>query len=156
MLARGNSKLGRRVYTFSLPAGGTCPGQSPLCAANCYAGAGHFLRGSVQAVYRRNLRMSRRADFVERVVGEIRDRRVRLLRLHVSGDLYSVEYAAKWVEIAGGCPETRIWAYTRSWRVPAIFPALEELAALPNVRLWFSADADTGSPERLPAGVRVA
>jgi hypothetical protein len=33
---------------------------------------------------------------------------------------------------------------------------LEKLAALPNVRLWYSADLDTGMPTAMPDGVRVA
>jgi hypothetical protein len=50
----------------------------------------------------------------------------------------------------------RAYAYSRSWRVAAIRPALEELAALDNVRLWFSCDEETGMPPTIPDGVRVA
>src|SRR5207244_4362697 len=65
-------------------------------------------------------------------------------------------YVRQWASVAAAAPDTTFYAYTRSWRVPGIREALEEFAALPNVRLWYSADRDTGLPERVPAGVRVA
>ena len=40
--------------------------------------------------------------------------------------------------------------------MPSIVPALVALADRPNVRVWFSCDAETGLPLDLPPGVRVA
>ena len=53
-------------------------------------------------------------------------------------------------------PPNDVHAYTRSWRVPSIVPDLAALANRPNVRLWFSCDAETGLPIDFPPGVRVA
>jgi hypothetical protein len=117
LLARGNTKLGRSIFTFSIPSGSTCPGQSPLCPARCYAAAGQFLLASVQAAYRRNLLAAHQADFVARIVREIHRRDVCLLRVHVSGDFFAAWYVRRWVEIARRCPATRLFAYTRSWRM---------------------------------------
>ncbi len=46
------------------------------------------------------------------------------------------------------------WAYTRSWRVPELLPALERLRLLPNVQLFASMDKST--VETPPAGWRRA
>jgi hypothetical protein len=54
------------------------------------------------------------------------------------------------------CTAVLFYAYTPSRRVPAMKIALEALAGLPNFRMCFSADKDTGLPDRLPAGVRIA
>jgi hypothetical protein len=90
------------------------------------------------------------------MVAEIRRRWVGCVRVHVSGDFYSADYVRAWVAVATACPATRFYAYTRSWRVPHIVPALAELARLRNVRLWYSCDRDTGIPDRVPRRVKLA
>lgn len=155
-LVKGNSKLGKAIYSFSLQAGLTCPGKSALCVRFCYAGQGYFLQPNVQRAYKRNLRLTNRADFVDRMVREIHRVKPKVVRIHASGDFYSPEYARKWAEIARLCPSTRFFAYTRSWRVPEIRRELARMADLPNVRLWFSCDKDTGIPASWPERVRLA
>jgi hypothetical protein len=110
----------------------------------------------VQERLRQNLDASLARDFEYRVAREIRRRLIHTLRIHVAGDFFSPEYTRKWLRIARRCPATTFYAYTRSWRVPEIVPALEELAALANFRLWYSADLETGMPPERPAGVEVA
>jgi hypothetical protein len=90
------------------------------------------------------------------MVAEIAANAVRTLRVHVAGDFWSAAYAKAWLAIARRCPDTRFFVFTRSWRVPAIRPVLEELARLPNVRLFWSLDAATGLPGRVPPQVRLA
>jgi hypothetical protein len=155
LLTRGNDKLGSRIFAFNLPARTTCPGMSAACA-NCYATRGRWRFPAVREALEWNLRTARRRHFVEDMVEELRRRRVRLLRLHSSGDLFDEAYTRRWVEILDRSPSVTAYAYTRSWRVGAILPALEQLAALPNMRLWYSADEDTGVPSPVPQGVRVA
>lgn len=154
LLGLGNRKLGDFVYTYSLPAVTTCPGRSRLCEKACYA-----LRGTVrlqQKAYDRRHASSLEADFVDRMVREIRLRDAGLVRLHVSGDFYSAAYVRKWAAVAAACPGVRFFAYTRSWRVPAVRRELARLARLPNFRLWYSCDKETGLPPRPGRGVRVA
>jgi hypothetical protein len=93
--------------------------------------------------------------FESRMLREILRRCVLLMRVHVSGDFYSGSYAAKWLRIFRRARRCRFWFYTRSWRVPSILPVLTEMALLPNVRVWFSCDEDTG-PCPAQEGVRVA
>jgi hypothetical protein len=87
---------------------------------------------------------------------EIRRKGILVVRIHVSGDFYDVEYAAKWLEVMRQCPRARFYFYTRSWRQPAIAAVLEQMAALRCCRAWYSIDHETGVPERVPVGVRLA
>lgn len=81
---------------------------------------------------------------------------VQTLRIHAAGDFFSPEYVEQWVKIAKSCPETTMWAYTRSWRRSKFRKALRKLARLPNVVLYWSCDIDTGMPVNIPEGVRTA
>jgi hypothetical protein len=155
LLSKGNDKIGSKIHSFNLPAGSTCPGQSAACAS-CYAQRGRWLFPAVRDALTWNYRMARRKFFVEEMTEELRRRRVKVLRLHSSGDFFDPVYVAKWVSILSRSPSVTAYTYTRSWRVPTIMPALVELAGLDNFRLWFSADADTGMPIEIPPGVRVA
>jgi hypothetical protein len=155
VLARGNDKIGGDIFAFNLPAVDTCPGMSAACSS-CYARRGRWLFEGVRAALRRNWEASREPFFAERLTREVWDRGVRVVRIHASGDFYDARYVRCWVQVARCCPSVTFYAYTRSWRLPGLRTELERLAALPNVRLWYSADRDTGMPDRLPAGVRVA
>lgn len=144
LLGEGNTKLGPLVHTFSLQTGATCPGKTPACAAVCYAARGYFCMPANQRKFAYNLRATRRRDFVARVVDELDRREVRILRIHVAGDFYSAAYARRWLQIAQRRPGVVFLAYTRSWRIPEIRRVLRTLGKLPNVRLWYSTDVDSG------------
>lgn len=149
------AKLGAIIHTFSIPAIRTCPGRSWLCALLCYANQGTFTWETVAAKHRANLVRTRESSFVDDAVAEIRERDIMVLRLHMAGDLYSLAYAWKWVSIARKCPRTTFFAYTRSWAVEPFLPVLVTLAALQNVRLWFSCDRAMPRPPAV-RGVRTA
>jgi hypothetical protein len=156
LLIRGNGKLGQAIHLWSLAAVKTCPGRSAICERWCYAGSNHFLLPSVQERLKWNLAQTRRGDFVARMVSEITRKGVLVIRIHVSGDFGSADYAEKWLEIMKQCPQVRYYAYTRSYRVPDIAAVLEEMAQLECCRLWYSIDAETGMPLHVPVGVRLA
>lgn len=156
LLVRGNQKLGPGIFSWSLPAGETCPGQTPACASHCYAKSGHYIHQNVKEVHHRNLDLTKDDKFVGWMGRELRRTMPRVVRIHVSGDFYSPEYTAKWGRIAKAYSETTFFAFTRSWRVPQIRVELNKLAKLPNVRLWFSVDCDTGIPKRMPRRVKLA
>jgi hypothetical protein len=156
LLVRGNRKLGESIHGWSIPAVDTCPGRSALCERFCYARSGHFGLANVKDRLQENLDAALAQGFERRVAREVRRRRVHTLRVHVAGDFFSPEYTRKWLRIAQRCPATTFYAYTRSWRVAELAPVLAELAALPNVRLWYSADQETGMPPERPPGVEVA
>jgi hypothetical protein len=142
---KGNRKIGMNVFTYSRLAGKdqTCPGATEECEAICYA---KRITGAVM----RNL-------YVENTIaGQVPEIPVeaKLLRLHVSGDFDDVQYIESWIERLQARPDVTCWAYTRSWRVPTLLPALERLRALPNVQLFASMDASCA--ELPPIGWRRA
>jgi hypothetical protein len=156
MLVRGNSKLGKSIWCFSIPAGATCPGKSSICDERCYAQKGLFVMPSVRRSHQRNLEATRLKDFPERMIEEIRKHKCRVVRIHVAGDYYSTAYVRKWHEIVAACPDVLFFTYTRSWRVPEIKQAIVKFAKCKNLRFWYSVDAETGNPRNIPKGVRTA
>ena len=143
------------IWTFSLPAEDTCPGATDACRSVCYAKSGRYVFPSIRGLYARNRERAAGPDFVDDVAAEIRAKFVRVVRIHGSGDFDSPGYVRKWAEVARRRPGTTFYAYTRSWRVPAVREALRPFARMKNVRLWYSADRDSGPPPR-DAGVRIA
>src|SRR5579883_132543 len=133
LLALGNLKLGGAIHHFDLPAVVSCPGRSALCASVCYATRGRFRAGLVSERLRWCLRQSRRPDFVDRMVAEIRRKGALVIRVHVSGDFYARAYAARWLAVFRRCPAARFYFYTRSWRVADVAPVLSAMAELENV-----------------------
>jgi hypothetical protein len=158
VLSPGNTKLGRgrRIWSFSLPSRITCPGRSSVCERLCYSFRVEQHRPTVRDRYQRNLTLSRRPDFADRLTNFIAGRRIGVVRVHVGGDFSSPGYARQWLAVMRRSPQTRFYFYTRSWRVPAISRVLRRMATLANVRAWFSCDRGTGLPRRLPPGVRLA
>lgn len=155
LVSKGNGKMGRMLI-FSIPAGDSCPGKSELCFEHCYARKNHFTRPAVIGAYVENWKAAEKDDFVDLMVEHIKQQDEKLMRLHAAGDFYSAEYVKKWIAIIKACPEVNFYAYTRSWRVPSIYKALLAFAKLPNAKLWFSVDQETGLPKRKPQNVRFA
>lgn len=160
LLSPGNLKLGRRgrIWGFGLPSArpDVCVGMSELCRQHCYARRIERFRRPVLAAYERNLRLSRTRHFVPAVVAFIQLNEIEIVRIHTGGDFFSPAYARKWLQIMRRLPDVRFYVYSRSWRAPQIIPLLEEMAAQPNCRLWFSCDEETGLPESIPPRVRIA
>ena len=153
-LVLGNTKLGRAlIWHFSMLAIFTCPGRSKLCELICYACGALFKMNEL--AFKARMWMRWQDDFVKRTTSQIRNSFVRVLRIHVAGDFDDVRYIRKWVQIAQACPATTLYAYTRSWRKKRLRKALLELAAEPNVVLFYSCDRETGQPPADP-GIRHA
>lgn len=159
----GNRKIGAGVYTYSRVAGrrgipdeqdvqkiyqaaaGTCPGSTPECEAICYAKRIAAEQNVVNDVHLRN-------SFSDNVPELPED--CQLLRIHVSGDFNTERYIRSWIRRLTERPDVRAWAYTRSWRVPELLPALQDLHALPNLQLF--ASMDPSCTDEPPAGWRRA
>ena len=142
MLTPGNHKLGRwLIWGFGLPSGTpeTCPGLTDVCQSDCYAVAVERYRPAAAALYRRNLRESRRRAFVRRIRAFLVAHAVRVVRVHTGGDFYSARYARKWLRVMRHSPRVRFYFYTRSWRVPAIRAVIDRMAERPNRRVRYSA-----------------
>jgi hypothetical protein len=143
----GNRKLGVGVYTYSRLPGrgtflGTCPGSTLECESICYA---KRVTGIVRDLWAENSKV----EYVPDLPADCA-----LLRIHVSGDFDTKNYIQQWINRLMARPDVTAWAYTRSWRVPALLPLLEELRALPNMQLFASMDPST--PDVPPMGWRRA
>ncbi len=69
LLQHGNSKLGRAIHVWSIPAVDTCPGSTAVCRKLCYALRHRFRFDSVKRRLAWNREQCERQDFVERTVG---------------------------------------------------------------------------------------
>lgn len=136
----GNLKLGKGVSLTNRQAGTTCPGASEWCALNCYAKHGRYQQFGLQTKY-------------GACTLELPARPRSVFRWNVSGDFDTVDAVNYAIEYMAAHPETKFWAYTRSWNVPALLPALERMRQLPNMQLFGSTDPSMPKP---PDSWRVA
>jgi hypothetical protein len=120
---------------------------------HCYAARFERLWPNCRAAYSRNLVLSWNAQRFVRAMLRCIPRDLPFLRIHVSGDFHSAPYADAWTAIARKRPNTQFFAYTRSWTVPSLLPALDRLRALQNCHVFASVDPDMPDP---PPGWRVA
>lgn len=126
----GNLKLKPDAETkyiiWNLPARVTCPFATKHCKGACYACKAERCYPSARESRRRHLEISKRDDFVDRMIFTIRANLNRkgyrkakriVVRIHESGDFYSFEYAMKWLRIAAAFvddPRVVFMAYTKS------------------------------------------
>lgn len=117
-LSFGNTKLKKSgIASFNLIPILHCP-MAGECKKFCYATVGQqaFKSGVLRRA--RAFKASLQEDFVEKMIAEIKkDKWVRGIRIHDSGDFYTMEYLQKWCDIARAFPETRFYAYTKSLRI---------------------------------------
>jgi hypothetical protein len=156
LFQQGNSKLGKKIWTFSIPAGDTCPGKTEACSKECYAASGFFLMPNVARSLDRKFDYTKLPSFVADATAELKQVKAKVCRVHVAGDLYDTEYAKKWLDIFKNVPDCRFFIYTRSWRIPEIKTVITQMSRLPNVRMWWSVDKDTLKPKSIPKKVRLA
>ena len=92
---------------FNTIAGICCPYASAGCAIACYAKTGLHHMATVKAAREESYKASLQVNFSEKMIYtievELTSRRyagnVMIVRVHESGDFYSLEYLKKWVKI---------------------------------------------------------
>jgi len=121
-----NSKLKKtsienkmRVMNFSLPAYKTITGKTVCpfakdCIKYCYAQKGNYRYPSVIKGLNNRYELSKTAEFVPKMNATITLERPTHVRIHDSGDFYSIAYLNKWVTIANDNKEVIFYAYTKS------------------------------------------
>jgi hypothetical protein len=114
-----NSKLKvDDIFTWGIPAGEpktgiiTCP-NAGSCAKGCYAMQGFYVMPNVAKKQEERLALALSASFVDVIDAEIKARKVKRLRIHDSGDFFSVSYTNKWIEVMRRNPGVRFYAYTK-------------------------------------------
>jgi len=134
--SRGNAKLSKDIYTFSLPAGHTCPG-AHLCASyadrvsgkitdgqhtefRCFAASQESMHPSVRKSRWTNyemLKAVKTADAMAELILSSLDTSAKYVRIHVSGDFFNSHYFRAWAYVATQRPLTIFYAYTKSIKI---------------------------------------
>ena len=128
VLVDGNGKIGKGIYHFSTLPGtaiysvvidgasydvnGTCP----CDCVGCYAMTGNFkrypdvMRGlAIKTWLARNY-----MKWLENaILAQIDADHIKFIRIHASGDFFSIEYVQLWKRIALARPDVTIWTYTK-------------------------------------------
>ena len=133
-VSNGNTKLDKRNI-FSLPAGITCPGakecksfalmlndkttiqDSPDCLFRCYASSQEAQYPNVYRCRHENLRKivkAIRAGNAAELIDKSLDKRLKLTRIHESGDFYSFDYLKAWIRVAEINPKLDFYFYSKS------------------------------------------
>ncbi len=148
----GNSKITAdngdfehpKPNAFSLVHVQDCPGSTPACEASCYVQHIEKHRPDIFSRYQHNSTMMRwllqdphKTLVTSLFFGHWIQGNVTQFRWHVSGDVFSAEYA-KWLRnVVRSSPEVQHWLYTRSFE---FVPILTD--DTPNLTVNLSADVD--------------
>lgn len=113
---------GYNIYNFGITAGKYCP-YAGQCAIDggCYAQQGAYIWGNVAPVFEQRGIITQGDDFIPMMEKEIQNKYNRLkdgmklaIRIHDSGDFYSVQYLDKWLNIIRNFTLVDFYAYTKS------------------------------------------
>jgi hypothetical protein len=136
-----NAKMKRDgILAFGIPAyraeSGklTCPAAKD-CLKGCYAKQGFYVMPNVRRAQEARLALAMSEDFIATMNAEITRRKPKIVRIHDSGDFFSLVYLRKWCHIARANKGTQFYAYTK---MVAMFkhPMCPELPA--NLKIVFS------------------
>lgn len=153
IVRNGNTKLGKGIGKVALPAVQTCPGRGG-CEKVCYAVRLMRIYPSYDQMVQTHLQILENDcdGYFAQVAYDIGINGFGTVRIHESGDFFSVAQIEGWAATAKAFPKTAFFAYTRSWNQADLVGALEALRALPNVQLFASIE----SGESAPIGWRTA
>lgn len=125
---------GVKIYNWGIPAFKsntgfkTCP-MAGICATGCYATQGAYRFSNVAKVFEKRLALTKSPEFVDVIDAEIKRRKIKRIRIHDSGDFYSLSYFLMWRNIMHRNPDVEFYAYTKMVRM---LKALQNKDALPN------------------------
>jgi len=129
---RGNAKLGKHIYTFSLPAGYSCPGamhclaradrdtgkiqDGPLNQFRCFAASdeAQYKNTRLQRWHNFELLKGKSAFEMANLIEMSLPLKANLIRVHVSGDFFNQNYFDAWMIVARKNPLRTFYAYTKS------------------------------------------
>jgi hypothetical protein len=131
---KGNAKLGKNVYTFSIPAGHTCPFANE-CLSKADKETGKLTDGpknqfrcfsaTAENQYP-NVRIHRWHNFnllkkhgetmfsLAKIINDSIPDKAKIIRIHVSGDFYSQMYFDAWAYVASLRTDILFYFYTKS------------------------------------------
>ncbi len=147
-LRRGNDKLGRSIWTWSMPAVTSCgPAPSEYCEQNCYAIGFRRFPTAVRAHERNHALAGDPSRLRQELSRDLRTLRAgSIVRLHVAGDFFDVDYARAWLHLVSDFEHLTFFSYTRAWTDAAICRVLTQLRSRPNISIWASSDWTMRAP----------
>lgn len=145
-ITAGNGSFGDpKPNAFSLMQIEDCPGSTPTCRKSCYVHNLEKHAPDVHALYKHNSKTIREIlantylDWADTMAAWISRNCAGGFRWHVSGDVFSADYADWIVDVCRHSPAVRHWIYTRS------LDLLEALNRSENLVVNISADRDNFS-----------
>lgn len=130
--ARGNAKLGSDVYTFSLPAGHSCPfaneclskadkktgklTDGPNSEFRCFSASTENMYPVVREARWHNFNLLK-GKTLHQMVNLISDsipKDAEKIRIHVSGDFFSQDYFDAWLGVSAAHHKKLFYCYTKS------------------------------------------
>lgn len=130
---KGNAKLSKDIYTFSLPAGHSCPFAFECKASadrstgkikdgkdqvfRCFAASQEALYTNTRTARWHNYDLLRKLKTVDKMSTLIVDSlplKANIVRVHVSGDFFSQVYFDAWMAVARIFSKKKFYAYTKS------------------------------------------
>jgi hypothetical protein len=123
-LAKTSKSIGAKVMNFGIPAYRdinnkvTCPfanvnDKSSPCYS-CYARKGAYIWPAARNAYQWRYEQTKLDSFVDDMVVAITKSKAKFIRVHDSGDYYSIDYINKWLAIANALPNVNFYSYTKS------------------------------------------
>jgi len=129
---QGNAKLGKNIYTFSLPAGHSCPfandclskadkltgklTDGPNTQFRCFAASAEAVYPNVRLARWHNFDLLKKLTTVDatNLILQSLPKKANIVRIHVSGDFFNESYFLAWLQAAKARPEVLFYAYTKS------------------------------------------
>ena len=133
---KGNAKLDKKILTFSLPSGFTCPGadecksyairqtgkilDGPNCQFRCFSASEEALHKNVRIARWYNFDLLNKcdhshpwdmADLIAKSIGLLKYNAV---RIHVAGDFWKQDYLDAWLDVASMFTDKLFYFYTKS------------------------------------------
>lgn len=109
-MSRGNVKV--KANIFNLPSKTTCKANLK-CHGYCYSSKAEVQYPAVLPSRENNFQESLKSDFVDNAIKLLKTRKNKIVRIHESGDFYSMDYVIAWFSIANALPEYTFYAYTK-------------------------------------------
>ena len=109
-----------KIFNFSIPAYKTKEGKitcpfADSCVKYCYAQKGNYTRfPKIQELMEEKYKISKTDNFIPLMNEEIAKKKATHIRIHDSGDFYSIDYLNKWIQIAKDNTSVIFYAYTKS------------------------------------------
>lgn len=132
ILSKGNAKLDRSCFIYSHTPVVGCGPWCKDCAKTCYAMNSYKQYKNVKAKWDANLALSKTNNFYAAFCKELKERKVKKVRLMQAGDFYNDSIINKFYYIIRDNPQVTFYGYTKNKR------AYDKLNKLLNCNIIYS------------------